>query len=73
MLQYCKNIYKAVRKVSEILQKPYNVLSKHYKLNVAAIFIFHWNIAVMCGLSSPIVCFLKLIILKTKFALLNIH
>ena len=46
-LQYCKNIYKAVRKVSEILQGPCNVRSKHYKWNVAAIFIFHCNIAVM--------------------------
>ena len=73
MLQYCKNIYKAVRKVSEILQEPYNVRSKHYKWNVAAIFIFHCNIAVMCGLLSPSVCFLKLIIPKKKFALINFH
>ena len=73
MLQYCKNLYKAVRKVSEILQERCNIRSKHYKWNVAAIFIFYYNIAVMCGLSSPIVCFLKLIILKKKFALLNIH
>ena len=68
MLQYCKNIYKAVRKVSEILQEPYNVRSKDYKWNVAAIFIFHCNIAVMCGLSSSIVCFLKLIMPKK-----NVH
>ena len=47
MLQYCKNIYEDVRKVSEILQEPCNVGSKHYKWNVAAIFIFHCNIAVM--------------------------
>ena len=73
MLQYCKNIYKAVRKVSEILQKPCNVRSKHYKWNVAAIFIFHCNIAIVCGLSSPIVCLLKLIIPKKKFALLKIY
>ena len=63
MLEYCKNIYKAVRKVSEILQEPCNVRLKH-KWNVPAIFIFHYNIAVMCGLSSPIVCYLKLIIPK---------
>ena len=31
ILQYCKNIYEAVRKVSEILQEPCNVRSKHYK------------------------------------------
>ena len=73
MLQYCKNIYKAVRKVSEIFQEPCNVRQKHYKGNFAAIFIFHCNIAVMCGFSSPIVCYLKLIIPKKKFALLNIH
>ena len=73
MVQYCKNIYKAARKVSEILQEPCNVRSKHYKWNVAAIFIFHYNIAVMCGLSSPIVSFLKLIRAKKKFAHLNIH
>ena len=72
MLQYLKNIYKAIRKFSEILKAPCNVRSKHYKWNVAAIFIFHCNIAVMCGLSSPIVCFLKLIIPKKMFALLNI-
>ena len=64
MLRYCKNIYKAVRKVSAILQKLCNVRSKHYKWNVAAIFIFHCNIALMLELSSPIVCFLKLIIPK---------
>ena len=40
----CKN---AVRKVSRILQKPCNVRSKHYKCNVAAKLIFHFNIAVM--------------------------
>ena len=73
MLQYCKNIYKAVKKVSEKLQEPCNVRSKHYKWNIAAIFIFHCNIAIMCGLSLPIVCFSKLIIPKKKFALLNIH
>ena len=67
MLQYCKNIYKAVGKLSEILQEPCNVRSRHYKWNVATIFIFHRSIAVMCGLSSPIVCFLKLIIPKEKF------
>ena len=44
--QYCKNIYKAVSKVSKILQEPCNVRSKHYKCNVAAILIFHFNIAV---------------------------
>ena len=47
MLQYCKNIYKAVRKVSEILQEPCDVRSKHYKWNVAAIFVFYCNIAEM--------------------------
>ena len=31
ILQYCNNIYKAVRKVSEILQEPCNVRSKHYE------------------------------------------
>ena len=31
MLQYCNNIHEAVRKVSEILQEPCNVRSKHYK------------------------------------------
>ena len=41
------NIYKADRKVSKILQEPYNVRSKHYECNVAAILIFHFNIAVM--------------------------
>ena len=46
-LKSCKNIYKAVRKVSKILQKPCNVRSKHYKWNIAAILIFHFNIAVM--------------------------
>ena len=73
MLQYCKNIYKAVRKVSEILQEPCNVRSKHYKWNVAAICILHCNIAVMCGLSLLIVCFLNIIIPKKKFTLLNFH
>ena len=38
ILQYCKNIYKA---------KLCNVRSKHYKWNIAAILIFHFNIAVM--------------------------
>ena len=47
ILQYCKNIYKAVRKVSEILQELSNVRSKHYKWNISAILIFHFNIAVM--------------------------
>ena len=47
MLQYCKNIYKAVGKFSKTSQKPRNVRSKHYKWNLAAIFIFHCNIAVM--------------------------
>ena len=47
ILQYCKNIYKVVRKVSEILQEPCNVHSKHYKWNVAAILIFRCNIAIM--------------------------
>ena len=46
ILQYCKNIYKAVKKVSKILQEPCNVRSKHYKCNVAAILIFYFNIAV---------------------------
>ena len=73
MLQYCKNILKAVRKVSEILQEPCNVRFKHYKRNVAAIFIFHCNIAGMCELSLLIVCFFKLSIPKKKFALLNIY
>ena len=39
---YCKNIYKAVRKVSKILQEPCNGRSKHYKSNVAAILILHF-------------------------------
>ena len=30
ILQYCNNIYKAVRKVSKILQEPCNVRSEHY-------------------------------------------
>ena len=47
ILQYSKNIYKAVRKVSKILQEPCNVRSKHYKWNIAAMLIFHFNIAVM--------------------------
>ena len=47
ILQYCKNIYKAVRKVSKLLQEPCNVCSKRYKWNIAAILIFHFNIAVM--------------------------
>ena len=34
ILQYCKNIYKAVRKVSKILQEPCNDRSKHYKWNI---------------------------------------
>ena len=59
ILQYCKNIYKAVRKVSEILQEPCNVRLKHYKWNVAA--IFHCNIAVMWELLSSFVCFFFLI------------
>ena len=46
-MQYCKNIYKAVRKVSKILQEPCNVRSKHYTWNIAVILIFHFNIAVM--------------------------
>ena len=29
ILQYCKNIYKAVKKVSKILQEPCNVRSKN--------------------------------------------
>ena len=66
-------MYKAVRKVSKILQEPCNSRLKNYKWNVAAIFIFHCKFAVMCGLSPRIVCFLKLIIPKKKFALLNIH
>ena len=47
ILQYCKNIYKAVRKVFKILQEPCNLRSKHYKWNTPAILIFHFNIAVM--------------------------
>ena len=31
IMQDCKNIYKAVRKVFKILQEPCNVRSKHYK------------------------------------------
>ena len=50
MLEYCKNIYEAVRKV-QISG------SKHYKWNVAAILIFHCNIAVMWKLASSFVCF----------------
>ena len=42
-MQYCKNIYKAVRKVYELLQKPCNVRSKHDKWNIAAI-LFHANV-----------------------------
>ena len=60
ILQYCKNIYKAVGKVSKILQEPCNVRSKHYKCDVAAILIFHFNIAAMWELSSSFVwCFGK--------------
>ena len=47
ILQCCKNIYKAVRMVSKIFQEPCNVRSKYYKWNIAAILIFHFNIAVM--------------------------
>ena len=47
IMQYCKNIYKDVRKVSKILREPCNVRSKHYKWNIAATLIFHFNIAVM--------------------------
>ena len=47
ILQYCKNIHKAVRKVSEILQEPCNVRSKHYKWHFSAILIFHCNIAII--------------------------
>ena len=47
MLQYCKIIYKAFRKVSKILQEPCNVRLKHYKWNIDAILIFHFHIAVM--------------------------
>ena len=36
-LQYCKNIYKIVRKISEILQEPCNVRLKYYEWNVTAI------------------------------------
>ena len=47
---------KIFRKYSvEILQEPCNVRSKHYKWNVAAILIFHCNIAVMSELSSSFV------------------
>ena len=57
-MQYYKNIYKAVRKVSEILQEPCNVRSKNYKSNVGASLIFHCNIAtVMWELSSSFVGF----------------
>ena len=53
-------IYKAVRKVSKILQESCNVRSKHYKWNIAAILIFHFNIAVMWELRSSFVwCFFK--------------
>ena len=58
-MQYCKNIYKAIRKVSKILQEPCIVRSKHYKLNIAAILIFHFNIAVMWELPSSFVCIFK--------------
>ena len=44
ILQYCKNIYKAVRTVHEISQGPCNVRSKLYEWNVAATLIFHCNI-----------------------------
>ena len=47
ILQYCKNIFEAIRKISKILQEPCNVRLKHYKWNIAAILIFHFNIAVM--------------------------
>ena len=47
ILQYCKNIYKTVRKVSKILQEPCNDRLKHYKCNVGEILIFHFNIPVM--------------------------
>ena len=54
-MQYCKNIYKAVRKVYKILQEPCNVRSKHYKWNIAAI-LYHCNIAVIWELSSSFIC-----------------
>ena len=44
VLQYCKNIYKAVRKVYKILQESCNVRSKYYEWNIAAILILHFNI-----------------------------
>ena len=47
MLQYCKNMHKAVRKVSEILQEPCKVRLKYYKWNITAILIFHFNIDVI--------------------------
>ena len=67
ILQYCKNIYKAVRKVSEILQEPRNVRSKHYKWNVAAILIFYCNTAVMWELSSSFVCFFLNKLYRNKY------
>ena len=44
---WIKNIYKVVRKVSKIFQESCNVRSKHYKWNIAAILIFHFNIGEM--------------------------
>ena len=46
-LKSCKNVCKAVRKVSKILQEPCNVPSKYYKWNIDVILIFHFNITVM--------------------------
>ena len=42
------NIAKIIIKLlSKILQEPCNVRSKHYKWNIPAMIIFHFNIAVM--------------------------
>ena len=47
-------------KVYKILQEPCNVRSKYYECNVAAILIFHFNIAVMWEFSSSFEwCFVK--------------
>ena len=75
ILQYFKSIYKAVRKVDEILQVPCNVPSENYRWDVAAaILILHFNIAAMRELSSSFVlCFFQEIIPTIKFRVLDTH
>ena len=47
MLQYCKNIYKAVGKVYKILQESCNILLIHYKCIIAALLIFNCNVRIV--------------------------